>query len=173
MTDLTLEALSKLNSLKILRIKGCTGLTNEGISKIIVKLPNLNYLDARCLHQVDNRTLDTALSIQNRHIYILCDDTRVDPVKFEYKYENAKKDLIDRNYFKFEYKNLVFEASMKNKIMGSGAWKNEYNSDEENCWNFEYSPNDDNFYDEDDEDFDFDDWINNEKQEMYEELDTY
>jgi hypothetical protein len=63
------------------------------------------------LHQVDNRTLETALSLQNRQIYILCDDTRVDPMKFTYKYENTRKDLIDRNYFRFEYKNLTFEAS--------------------------------------------------------------
>ena len=86
-----------------------------GVSKIISESPHLSYLDVRSNSQINNDILETAL-LMDRKIHILCEDTKVNPVKFCYKYETTTKDLIERNYFKFAYKNLTFESSLPKKI---------------------------------------------------------
>ena len=75
-------------------------------------------------------------------MHILCEDTKVNPIEFCYKYENTIKELTERNYYKFAYKNLTFETSMPKKIESSdsmlkhgkaGAFflAEEYNDDED------------------------------------------
>jgi hypothetical protein len=115
-TDLTIESLSQIrNSLKVLKLKGCANITNDGVCKIISESPNLIYLDVRSNNLINNEILETAL-LMDRKIHILCEDTKVNPVEFCYKYDSTNKKLTERNYYIFSYKNLTFETSMPKKI---------------------------------------------------------
>jgi hypothetical protein len=99
----------------VLKLKGCANITNDGVCKIISESPNLIYLDVRSNNLINNEILETAL-LMDRKIHILCEDTKVNPVEFCYKYDSTNKKLTERNYYIFSYKNLTFETSMPKKI---------------------------------------------------------
>ena len=122
----------------------------------------------------------------DRKIHILCEDTKVNPVEFCYKYETCTKELTERNYYKFAYKNLTFESSMPKRIESGGAggvvWQDGdgkvYCLDEDDLIGDEDDPNNysdffdgdhDDYDDDDDDDMDFLD--NDGETEMLNELD--
>lgn len=182
-TDLTIESLSQIRaSLKILKLKGCSNITNEGVSKIISESPNLIYLDVRSNILINNDILETAL-LMDRKIHILCEDTKVNPVEFCYKYDNAKKELTERNYYIFSYKNLTFETSMPKKIEGNDnpQWNklptveiiliDEEDDDDDNSYS-EFFDDHEDYEDEYGNDDDMDFLDNDGETEMLNELDT-
>jgi hypothetical protein len=138
----------------------------------------LTNLDIRSNYKIENTVLDKAINL-NREIEILCNDTDIDTVKFVYKYDGTVKELIDRNYFRFKYKNLTFESSLFEPT------KFRKNSDQVKVWE------EDGFYyigsplgtdDEDDEfidgyyggENDCDDFVDDDDEpEMLRELDEY
>jgi hypothetical protein len=71
----------------------------------------LTNLDVRSNYKIENTILDKAINL-NRKIEILCNDTSIDTKQFVDKYDGTIKELIDRNYFRFKYKNLTFESSL-------------------------------------------------------------
>lgn len=190
LTDVSLEILiSQISySLKVLKIKGCDKLTDEAISNTLSKLSNLNYLDIRLNSHVTNLVLETALSIDYRHIYILCYDTSVDTNKFLYDHENTTKDYISRGCFVFKYKNLKFEAfkpmNIKSVHDEMDIWQDNgfyyigsplgSDEDDEECLSNKYEPYafNNNFIDNDFED-DLEDFLNNDETEMLNEMDEF
>lgn len=139
------------------------------------QLTNLTNLDIRSNYKIENSLLDTAINL-NRKIEILCNDTSIDTSKFTYKYDETVKELIDRNYFRFKYKNLTFESSLfeANKFRKNSdqvkIWEEDglfyigspFDTEDEEEWYDGYDGDDG-----DDGDF-FDD---DEEQEMLRELD--
>ena len=138
-------------------------------------MTNLTNLDIRSNYKIENSLLDTAINL-NRKIEILCNDTSIDTSKFTYKYDETVKELIDRNYFRFKYKNLTFESSLfeANKFRKNSdqvkIWEEDglfyigspFDTEDEEEWYDGYDGDDG-----DDGDF-FDD---DEEQEMLRELD--
>ncbi len=178
-------------TLKVLKIKGCPKLTNEGIANALAKLSNLTHLDTRLNTQVDNALLETALSLTYRPIYLICYDTGVDMQKFVYDHEGTRRtELSERDCFLYECGNLKVEAFVPKKpknfqeeleiwcdnglcYIGSPLGSEDEEDTGSGHFYANYAPGhvdiDD---DEAEEEDDFDDFINNDETEMLNELDT-
>jgi hypothetical protein len=146
-------------------------------------------LDIRSISHINNDILETSL-LMDRKIHILCEDTKVNPVEFCYKYEKCTKELTERNYYKFSYKNLTFESSMPKKIESGGglAWQDgdgkiyfldedglieDEDEDEPNNYSDFFDEDQDEYLDGDDDYDDDMDFLDNDGEtEMLNELDT-
>lgn len=197
-TDVSLDTLSQAvcRSLRVLKIKGCSGLTNQGIANSLAKLTGLTHLDIRLNSQVNNNlVLETALSLDYRHINMLCYDTNIDTRKFAYDHaSDVKRVQLGRGCVLFKCKNLEFEA-LESPMSGNKTYEC---IDGEHVWTdpdggiyFMGSDNEDDYddmydfeaprasgldhrhdYQEDyDEDDDLEDFLNNDETEMLQELD--
>lgn len=189
-----------MKNLRKVVLKGCYGLTNDGISKFIYSLPNLSFLDVRFVKKLNNSILEAALSHETA-IVIKCSDTNVDPVKFVYNHSATRKTNIDRDLYEYSVGNLKFETLASRRVterFNDDIWDEDngyfyMGSEFEDSDNESYFPGDSNQRkfadrnngdqlvlehlageDEDESDpDDFDDFINNEETEMYNELDEY
>ena len=88
----------------------------------------------------------------DRKIHILCEDTKVNPVEFCYKYDATTKEQTERNYYKFSFKNLTYESSMPKRIEVSEdvVWHDASDGSQRYCLNDdEYS----DFFDDEHNDY--------------------
>lgn len=132
-----------------------------------------------------------------------CSDTSVDPVKFVYNHSETSKTNIDRDLYSYSIGNLTFETLAYRRMTeryNDDIWDEDngyyyMGSEFEDSDNESYFPSDSNTRktaitnngdrlilehlaveggDEDESDpDDFDDFINNDETEMYNELDEY
>lgn len=168
------------STLKVLKIRGCSKVTNEGICKAIEQLTQLNLLDIRSNYQLTNVILETALMTECHDIEILCSDTSISSVEFKYKYPETEKHLIDKNLLRFKYKHLTFELcdsnpfkkfALESKLMedeGMIYFGSPLDSEDEDLEGDFFTYIDD---DEDYEDENLEDFLNQDENEMYNELD--
>jgi len=180
-TDITLDSFTQLaNTLQVLKLKGCSRLTSEAITKLMLQLTNLSALDVRNNSNVNNTLLEAAVNLKNRKITIYCNDTSINTIEFEFKYPQTVRVLKEINYYQFKCDNLTFESDITKKISsgdGQNAWSRGFiyigsplTSDEEDSdYDFDNDHDDDDEFPERDDDLDF----LEEEQEMINELDEY
>ncbi len=167
------------STLKVLKVRGCSKITNEGICKAIEQLTQLNLLDIRSNYQLTNVVLETALLSECHNIEILCSDTSISSVEFKFKYPETEKQLIDKSLLRFKYKHLAFELcdsnpfkkfAMESKLMedeGLIYFGSPLNSEEEDLDADFYTYFDD---EEDYEEENLEEFLNRDENEMYKEL---
>ena len=154
---------------------------------MLIRLPNLSNLDIRYITKADNTIIESALDLVNsasqRKMLIKCSDTDVDPTKFVYNHMTTKKEVIDRDLYSYSLDGLTFETFQAKRIKTSGFHGDEdiWDDDVDEMYmggDSEDSQMGGGFYnpagnsDDEDQD-DFDDFINNDENEMYNELDEY
>lgn len=149
----------------------------------MIQLSNLETLDVRNNRNVDNSLLTAAMNLENdRSISIICIDTNVNTIEFEFKYPEVTKKYIDFNHYTFEYKNLRFDTGLTVRVPNASnqeIWKNDdmiyigapLGSEDE--WdNFEFD--NDDYYGYDDLNGGDDDYFEDENEnEMINELDEF
>lgn len=167
----------------------------KGLIKLINKLPNLNTLDVKFNNNVDNSVLEAALTLSNAML-LRCSDTKVDATKFVYDHPTTTKHVLDRDLFSYSLDRLRFETFASKRLDRHSYADDDYDDiwDEDNGFfymgsEFEDSDMEAYFPVQDEtrrprpayDDFDqvhsdtddFDDFINNDETEMYNELDEY
>ncbi|RNA20346.1 RNA-binding isoform X1 [Brachionus plicatilis] len=124
-TDECIQSLVKFSStMRILKIKGCSRLSDQAIKQILERLDKLSYLDVSLNNAADNSLLEAALWHSPRKIHISCNDSKVDPNKFIFDHPETIKTPRDRDCPLFEIKNLTFESLMTpiRRVADENVW---------------------------------------------------
>ena len=134
---------------------------------------HLRLLDIRLNSQYDKSIIYAILDL-NRHMELLCADTKVNMVEFEFNHPETVKTYLDRNYFSFKYKNLTIECNLYNELRMRNHFRDDnliyigspFSTDDEDQFQYLY----DEYYGDDnggDEDFGGDDFEDPYENEMF------
>ena len=153
----------------------------------MIQLSSLIKLDVRNNSLIKNCLLESAMNLDHP-IRILCIDTCVNTIEFEYKYPETVKEYIDFQHTMYKTKNLTFdcnptlkvpETAGEVKVWGeNGNYRLDYDSDSDKWDEFDtdnyYACNnndDDYFFDEEDVPEMYNELGDDGVPEMYNELD--